>query len=276
MSEQLRQVIVLASGWAAGTLICLNLGKNIDEILREQSGDKLAKIIQARGFWALTASIDQTLEKMAGKHFSLRCIRLSIGLSVCSVVVVSLLTYGIVPELWKERVAHAGVSFFWAAAGLVLVLNLVPDWISLLETRVVLRLLRRLKNPVAKLVLIPVDLCLTATVFGVFLWLADWLMSGFSGGMGFGEVIEVTAGAAQFWKLGPDAIFAIPFYSTFGTSAWVWVFALGCLGSKYVPAVLVVFDVERFPTRVAGLLGWWVISTPVVAFLILRVLFGSE
>lgn len=148
------------------------------------------------------------------RHLSLRCFAVS--------AFFSLLAAG---GLWLVM-GYAGLFALRAASELTLgefltlalVINVLADYVSLLETRWLLSLMPRARPWLAQAGILALDLVLTAAI----IWLA--IFAYLQSPLHEGE-IETFAEI-----LGVFSIFSVFFYSTFLTSVWTWAF-IGSVGS---------------------------------------------
>lgn len=150
-------------------------------------------------------------------HRSWRCIWRSACVSLCFVVLIWLLMGQ--AGLFETR-AQAVLAFpTLLITGLIV--NVVADYLSLLETRWLLgRMEARWTHPVAQIGVLLLDLVLTgAIIFGV-LWL--YSQSPLHTGPAFGLAELLTA----------FSVYAVFFYSTFLTTLWVWGFVLSTLAIR--------------------------------------------
>ncbi len=144
------------------------------------------------------------------RHFSLRCFTRSAVASLLSVVVIWVLM-GSAQTLdmrAKETLTLENTLLFG------LVVNVLVDYLSILQTRFLLGHLHRLQSAVLQFLVLLIDLILS----GALIWAALWLLMRsplYEGGpASFGET------------LGMFSVFSVFFFSTFFTSFWSWIFVL--------------------------------------------------
>lgn len=150
------------------------------------------------------------------------------------------------------------------------ILNLVPDYISLLETRYVIRRMSGERSMVRILFFLAIDFAFTFTIAFVayslfFIFFYRWEV---------GEALRcflahTLALSSPDYPAIPSGIF---FYSTFFTSVWVWLYTLSGfivklgeylgVGFSWLKAIL---DIKNKPLRSMGLILDILIS---IAFLI--------
>jgi hypothetical protein len=236
-------------------------------------------------------------------HFTLRCFRRSVYASLASVAILMLVWGSIRPEefrtfLFGEFSADRNLYLL-----IVLMLNIIPDYLSLVQTRKFLSMLRPWNRWYQTTGILLLDLIASTVIFFVvglsLLSAANW---------GRGYVTALDAGLdplkalASISPTGKPIGAVIPiyselvdrllseglslrtreqgvslgtcFYSTFFTSAWLWIHALGCSAARYATRLgeLVgwlrwLFDVKNSPLRVVGLfaaaaacLGYWAVA----------------
>jgi hypothetical protein len=147
-------------------------------------------------------------------------------------------------------------SFTLAAA----IFNVLPDYLSLLETRYVLEKLER-NGKLASLLL--ADLVATA-LLGFTGYVVVLLVTGGSVDQLFELVWKtVTFQEILVFELTPEVSYSLPlglfFYSTFFTSAWLWLYAGAVVASRLLVSMndgigflLRATDVEYQPFRAMG------------------------
>jgi hypothetical protein len=117
---------------------------------------------------------------------------------------------------WKEILV--GLAFF-------AVLNLLPDYLSLLESRYVIKLMQRGRSLARMILLLLLDLLVTVGIgFAAWMLLSLPVMSRETSWQIFVErILPLTASRVGGEGWGAAGVF---FYSTFFTSVWVWLFAI--------------------------------------------------
>ena len=159
-----------------------------------------------------------------------------------------------------------------------LFVNVIPDYLSLLETRYLLRWLRGRPSAMRLIGLLIIDMVVTAAIFcivGFFVFgTIPRIISGGAGSL-IGDFLLVIQAYKEILWLKDAHIYlswiGIFFYSTFFTSIWLWLFGLSQLvvtvASRAEPLLRVVkyvFPIDEKPFRslgiIAGLiamLGYW-------------------
>ncbi len=178
------------------------------------------------------------------KHLSWKCFwRSSIAsfLAVCGLLA---LGYAVSPAVRAAFYPDAEMqsvrltaTIIGAAILLGGVLNLFPDYLSLLQTRFVLRCMSRHPGTLRRVAWLLIDLFLTFAIVTIAMGFLDlslvafglteqpiWLMWRFM----ITDVIP-TGLAMIFGSQSPDAIFGAYIYSTLVTSVWIWLYLLSGL-----------------------------------------------
>lgn len=175
------------------------------------------------------------------KHLRPRCFSISALLSVASVVFLYIMFADALGD--EQQRIQDGMPLMQALL-LGAFINIIPDYVSLLQTRWVLKLMSRFRSSIAQIVMIVIDVLAT----GAIIILA---INGFQTLMG-----ERLVSVAEM--VGVFSIYSIFFYSTFATSIWSWVFALGGVFVRYVAksSVMSWVNVEGKPvTQISAFAG---------------------
>ncbi|MCG8433561.1 MAG: hypothetical protein MJA83_05985, partial [Gammaproteobacteria bacterium] len=226
------------------------------------------------------------------KHLSWRCFRSSVLASVFAVFVVGILVYysgAMRLDPINERFPFIFLNFLYLLVGAATV-NAIPDYVSLLETR---WLIRYSKSSVSFLSILLIDILLTTAI--ILAWIsflsfvippvfefpdrtAYWVMQS-----PFYEnwVYQIPVERAPTLENIPTIIFnyllmpttttailGVYFYSTFFTSFWLWVYMLIVGLSRMlirlnsgVGILLRVTDVEEQPFRSLGFVSVVLVSS---------------
>lgn len=167
-------------------------------------------------------------DRVFGKrHLSFRCFFRSAFVSLTSVVLLTLIWIATHPDRVKEIFVDPGPGVFIAFGFVGLCLNLFPDYLSLLKSRIIIHYMGFRSSNVRIVMLLITDflatgfivvMAVTALVFifvtwgqePEFLWSDIWNVV--IGGFGFSR--------SEF------SVYGVFFYSTYFTSLWVWLYAL--------------------------------------------------
>jgi hypothetical protein len=137
---------------------------------------------------------------------------------------------------------HAELSL-GAVLVLALAINVVADYLSLLETRLLIGQMHRFRSWPAQAGVLLLDLALSAAIIwlAIFAYLRSPLHAG-----------EVESFAEI---LGLFSIFSVLFYSTFLASVWTWAYVLSTWVMRGVTRLRLaaLLDVENQPIRILGL-----------------------
>ncbi|MEM6681536.1 MAG: tetratricopeptide repeat protein [Pseudomonadota bacterium] len=171
-------------------------------------------------------------------HLKLRCMALSALASIVAVFALWLL-FDRALSLISLR-ADTGLSLTQALL-IGAAINIVPDYISLYETRWLLKTFERVRHPFGQLAILLVDLLVTGLIIysGIKLYL-------------------LVRGEAQISFVEMAALFsfyAIFFYSTFLTSVWAWAFCLSSWLAKLSARLSTWLDVDGKPGRILARIG---------------------
>ena len=179
--------------------------------------------------------------------------------SMMAVFVMTVVWVVLNPSSCQQFLLYKGTDAFRMIFILALVFNLVPDYISLLETRWILRKVAQasMKELIMLLVL---DAILTGVIFfsgvGIIILIysvntGDWV--------GVHTVLEFLNAFILF--RGSEIPFGIFFYSTYFTSVWLYLFIAASIATKLLYSlgrtgnqVLALLKIEEKPFNSMGLL----------------------
>lgn len=208
------------------------------------------------------------------KHLSWKCFRRSCLASVAGVVILSV--FALDAQFWDElpETPAPWLKLILMVLTAVFV-NLIPDYLSLLETRYLLSLMRQTDSPIARVLILVLDLLATWYAFFFFLlvlYLGAGLLTGDPDAQlqgtewlilpifPFGALWMTVTDATQLWGAPEATFFAILIGSTFLTSAWLWLYLAGAGALKLARRMrkgtiraVSVFDVDRQPLRSIGM-----------------------
>ncbi len=225
------------------------------------------------GIESIPAQFALLFDRVFGeRHLTLKCLSRSAIASVVAVVSVHLMMVG----LFETRGLAPVGEQLWALAVLVAVFNVIPDYISLLETRWALRFMRRSGRTPLVLVL---DAAATSIISASFFVMIGLLAPSF--GIfeeATGDPQELLLGALagvlvapyvayialqETMDVGPEVFY----FSAFFTSAWLWLYAASVLLSRVllrmnngVGFLLRATDLERQPFRSMGFVSVIIVS----------------
>ncbi len=173
-------------------------------------------------------------------HWSWRCFVRSSIASVLAVVLLYILFAEILGVMGRRTLGNLSL---WQAVLLGAAINIIPDYLSLFETRWLLKRFERVRSFAGQLGLLFVDALLT----GAIIWFCINLFQAFRG--------DTALSAIEMLAL--FSVFSLFFYSTFLTSAWAWVY---CLSTWFMrifsrTALRNMFDVENKPVAQVALVS---------------------
>ncbi|NIR86336.1 hypothetical protein GWO13_01720, partial [Candidatus Bathyarchaeota archaeon] len=172
------------------------------------------------------------------KHLSWRCFFRSCLASLVAVVLVTLVWAALRPQ--ELRLILKG---FWLAPSMLkltqnilfyfLVLNLLPDYVSLLETRYMIKLMAKSNSVIRHITLLVLDAVVTMFIAAVL----PLLLALFSVSMVSAQPISLQTYLAEVLPLTSNSLIigfgapflAICFYTAFLTSVWIWLYALSAV-----------------------------------------------
>lgn len=198
-------------GWAAGlaaSMLALTLLAG--GLLNQERKDEIA-------LWLMGAQTDETWSRsfvslfdavFGARHLSLRCFLRSALASLIAVAVIWLLmgNLGTLGLRVRSELSLGGVLV------LALAVNVLADYLSLLETRLLMGHMPR--SALGQALVLVLDLALSAAI----IWLA--IFAYLRSPLNTGEVESFAE------ILGLFSIFSVLFYSTFLTSVWTWAYVL--------------------------------------------------
>ncbi len=172
------------------------------------------------------------------RHTSLKCISRSV---IASLIAVAVLTILLGPVLGlTERMP--GEQSFIGVLALGAVINLLPDYASLFQTRWILQKFKTLPSFFGQALVLLLDLLMT----GAIIW----------GGILAYHVIRGIAPPDFFEVIGGFTVYSIFFYSTFLTSIWAWLYCLSSWIMRLFSGKLSsILDVEKRPLQQLALIS---------------------
>jgi len=194
------------------------------------------------------------------RHLTLRCFSRSCVASILAVSVMAIVSVVLNPSSWHLYFSLKGIRGIFIILLCASILNLVLDYISLLETRLILR---RVAHAGTKklIVFLVLDVIITG---GIFFYGVGWILSmlwrvtGDPESNFFGFLLVFVTG----WIFDdPLYIGSIFFYSTYFTSVWFYLFVASSIATKFLYSlgrvgnwVMVWLDVEEKPFQSMGII----------------------
>lgn len=216
------------------------------------------------------------------RHLSLRCFSRSCVASIMAVLVITIMWVVLDPTSFKRFFSSEGVAGIFAILVFALMLNLVPDYLSLLETRLILR---RVAHAGAKslIVVMILDVIITGGIFfcwvvAIFLILA--LVIGEPVGVNVDEYLEFLSGLILFRVYeDPPITLGIFFYSTYFTSVWLHLFIVSSVATNLLYSlgrignwVMALLDIEGKPFQSMGLIAVGLLTIAFAIYAIMGVI----
>jgi hypothetical protein len=199
------------------------------------------------------------------RHLTWRCFLRSCVASMIAVFVMTVMWAVLDTISWQQFLLHKGIDAFSMIFILAFFLNLVPDYISLLETRWIFRKVAHagMKELIVLLVL---DVIITGGIFVCGIAIILILISSINGDpAGVVELVdrlpEILSELILFRTVDNSPAFGIFFYSTYFTSVWLYLFISASIATKILYSlgrtgnqVLALLKVEEKPFNSMGLL----------------------
>lgn len=231
--EQLSLAATICSGIAAIKFIWRAIDGVHNSLYENPNQDTLALIKEycnaphLKYFGQIAISLQKSFETKFGLGFSLKFLKTSAAFSLISVVVVTLLWSIIKPEQYKNFLEGGILSSLAAIVVAAIMLNLIPDILSLWQTS---KVVKYLKNPstnqgvlstfirTLSLVLLDVIITISIALFVLYLYSTIHAMS-------FSELARsaIYMDAVEYGSFSVG----IFFYTTFATTLWInlWLIA---------------------------------------------------
>lgn len=154
----------------------------------------------------------------SNKHLSIRCFIRSAALSLLSVGILKILLDEnfIHPENIELNIPIHTILF------LGVILNVIPDYISLYETRFILYQFNKVTTIKGQCYVLIIDIVITGLIIWVYINVIHYLIN-YHYGRG-GPFLSVSL-TQMIMLYDEQSIF---FYSTFVTSFWAWIYCLSC------------------------------------------------
>lgn len=190
------------------------------------------------------------------KHLSLKCFRRSGIASLLAVLFLYLLfdLGGAFAQRIPDDMTLLQVLFYGAA------INILPDYLSLYETRWLLGKMRTVRSSSGQVLLLLLDLLISGAIITLAIFAYQWLF--------LPEQLSITEMLALF------SVYSVFFYSTFLSSVWSWLYFLSTwLMRLFAHSPLKsILDVDKKPLQQIGLVGAALIL--LFSFVIAPPLFG--
>lgn len=199
-----------------------------------------------------SALFDSTFGK---RHFSMRCFVRSCIASILSTILMLCIWALVRPA---EFSSAFDVEFYLMPAFLIfpIIFNLLPDYLSLLETRYFIRFLNKNSGIKRAIVILLADVVLTASIFLFFFFSIVARIFDEAPGDYLKLMLQLSAKAEGDFSVG------VFFYSTFFTSVWLWLYILAGLIVKLINLVekgfsslKLLLDIEQKPISSIGMVA---------------------
>ena len=274
-------VLIYIGSWLSITGGLYGLFSKAGDLLKKESREKLSRSIKGldlpkRANWP--EMFAELFDGVFGeKHLSFRCFFRSSIASLFSLVVVGMILEGVTrgkAEVFGLIPVYSGlvgpiVAIVFVV--LIVLINTIPDYLSLYETRMMLNWLRRSASWRRVVFFLFLDVLLTSAIFAVIgvvsvsavggLWV---LLLDYPASIYISYVLENiyvyvfgTASHGPMWS--PTGYLAVFFYTTFFTSVWVWLYGLSTVTMRLLGKTRSGlhffrrhFDLDEYPLRAMG------------------------
>jgi hypothetical protein len=278
---QLPFFLVNVVGWLGFVGAIWALFKMADEALSSEAKNRFAKWLlrvdskAALGWPEFFADLFDSV--FGTRHWSLRCFLRSSIASVVFVMLLFTIRSGLYPDapfsILAHSTAHRSIRLIYLSVIGAILFNLIPDYLSLLETRFMVRLMKKVKRPIILCTLLLVDAVASYLIFVSFAMVIIVVI--FDAPFILPSVREE---ALVFWEgLILKSPIGVLGYTTYFTSIWLWLFFFSCLGARFYAAAgrswqrLVPFlDVEHKPVMAVGFIVCIVVTVVLWSVGILR------
>jgi hypothetical protein len=265
------EFIAYIGSWGAACSAAYSLFEKSEIVIKDETRSSIARWLQNSKIttdhtnWP--KDFAEIFDRIFGyKHFTLRCFLRSCLASIVAVFILCLMAaahdWRKFAWQWGPNFGSAALAIFFASA----ICNLIPDYLALLETRLVLRWMSRTSSSLAHVGYLLVDIIIIGltSVLGIFLFAL--FMRAELGGLAtrqfsIEDVFDLYRG------------FGIWFYASFFTSVWLWLFALSSLLAKLLNSTGKLFDkvknVLDFEKKPLQCLGWIVVMLITCIFILI-------
>lgn len=275
--------------WLTTTYAVYRLFEKTEDVIKGKSKRKISKWLMNLNFkesynWGSTFRklFEMSFTK---KHFSWKCFIRSVLCSFVLYVLIALLIYSIAHQNYYFDDDRTNFIFLY-----FLSCSVFADYISLYETRILIKFLGKTKSVISQIMILIADLVLTSCIFFVVGYL---LMNLLMRGMHYcnryvpflkfqitQQNMPLKKHFEMFLELFIDdpqmtmtASMPIAFYTTFLTSFWLWGFFLSSLSLKFLnrinmPLIFLKnhLDINRKPIKSIGLVFMLLVTFLYFAF----------
>lgn len=274
--------ILLKLAWKADGYISEDLREDLSRYLLRIKPERVGAAVSV---WPLHFAT--LFDKVFGsKHISVRCFARSCIASLGALAMALVVYAYAAPADW-DYVKHAVASgdrlaFFWSfVPGWLLVfffvmLNLIPDYLSLLETRFVIRRMTSVGSMSGQIIWLVFDFAATLAIFVI-----PVAVFGILDGMPAIESIRNVLAAGVLSPSVPvdGRILAVFLWTTFATSVWVWIYWAAQRLTRFTSSInqgvkflKYALPIKKRPLRsvgtvmaLLGCLSFWAVTVPLVA-----------
>jgi hypothetical protein len=238
----LPEMTSLALSWIAVVAVIWTFSGRIDSILSRNRREALAKAIHKSSAGEILSSAAKAFsiasDALFGKSIlSMRSFFVSVLCSVFALIFLSLIWFSKDERIFGILRAEGIVR---QMPYLFVFLNILPDYLSVIETRFLLRLSRHISNFFGLLSILFADLLAKLLIYtaGWYVWIMFVVLPGMTSNEFhrsyfklFGEVLEQVSSFGPKFVNGGDTFYfpsflAIFAYTTLLSSVWIWLYVL--------------------------------------------------
>jgi hypothetical protein len=281
----------LALSWAVMAGGIWKLSEYIDGLLSPHGRKALASTIAKSSLREILSRSAQAFslasDALFGKRiFSLRSLIVSVLCSFFFLVLLSLIWFA---QDWQLFAIFLDEGFIGRMPYFFFFLNVVPDYLSIIETRLLLRAFRRISNAFVLFVMLAADLLAKLAIYtlGWYIWLmliakdssfhksyVKLFVEVLDQVSSFGPKYVEVDGTRGLWFPSFLAIFA---FTTLLSSIWIWLYAVGIGITQFARRVDPVWnrakiwlDLQEKPARWLGAIAVLLLSMLYLVYALFR------
>jgi len=213
------------------------------------------------------------------RHLTWRCFGLSSLASLIAVVIGGLTLAVISPvgfQLVLDYAKGNPEGSIMVFLSLTIALNFLPDYLSLLESRLILSLISKSDSLWVAILFLIIDLLATAFIWILFCFIFFVIVLWLGKPLPFPEAVGGTLAIfSEIWPINSWADYMLITYfgSTYFTSVWLWIYLVaggmikfGSFLRKGKALVFSGFDIDKYPITAIGFVGCLMVTICFVAY----------
>jgi hypothetical protein len=245
----LTELGIISTGLAVGGAF-LGLGWRADGLISQQASDDLSsylldprreRSIKTAYLWP-KIFIEFFDHIFGEKHLTFKCFYRSAIASITAVIICAAAIIIVVEKSLAgdgvHEILQAPIEVYIYLSIFFISFNVLPDYISLLETRIVIDKIRKSKSAVMRFFWIMLDVAATLFIFWIATYTSILILSNILPGIAaesFFGMLELIINS--IWNPASDIdneILAIFLWTTFFTSIWVWLYVASQLVTRLI------------------------------------------